>query len=210
MDAHVQKCKSRDRLVVGAALAARRKIKETAKLIFKEHPALLVSALYVSASVIGMFYSWAYLRQFGINVFNYSQISDFLLASLKEPFTWGLVVLALLLVSFDNAMSRRVQKKSPGKWFRWYASPRYRFINNIAALFVILIFIYAFANAQARDTRGGEGKVVDVIFADGGVATTELLLGTTGQFVFLFDEDAERVDIHPFENIHSISFAVPD
>jgi len=35
-------------------------------------------------------------------------------------------------------------------------------------------------------------------------------LGTTGQFVFLFDEDAERVDIHPFENIHSISFAVPD
>ncbi|MDH3908826.1 MAG: hypothetical protein OEU83_07330, partial [Gammaproteobacteria bacterium] len=61
---------------------------------FREHPAVLVSALYVAASVVGMFYSWAYLRRFGINVFNYAQISDFLLASLREPFTWVLVILA--------------------------------------------------------------------------------------------------------------------
>jgi len=185
-------------------------MKETAKKIITEHPALMVSALYVAASVIGMFYSWAYLRQFGINVFNYAQISDFLLVSLKEPFTWVLVVLALLLMSFDNAMSRRVQGKSPGKWLHWYASPRYRFFNNFAALFGILLLIYAFANVQGRDTRDGEGKFVDVILADGGTAATELLLGTTGQFVFLFDADAERVNIHPIENIHSISFAVPN
>ena len=71
--------------------------------VLREHPALLVSALYIASSVIGMFYAWAYLRLFGINVFNYAQISDFLLASLKEPFTWGLVVLAVLLVQSDNA-----------------------------------------------------------------------------------------------------------
>ena len=71
--------------------------------VLREHPALLVSALYIGSSVIGMLYAWAYLRLFGINVFNYAQISDFLLASLKEPFTWGLVVLAVLLVQSDNA-----------------------------------------------------------------------------------------------------------
>ena len=178
--------------------------------VLREHPALLVSALYIAASVIGMFYAWAYLRRFGINVFNYSQVSDFLLVSLKEPFTWGLVILALLLVVWDNAMSRRVQRKGPGKWLSWYGSSRYRLINNFVAIYIVLSFIYLYAAAQARDTREGEGKVVNVTFEVNGAATSAVLLGTTGQFVFLFDPDAERVAIHPIENIHSISFAVPD
>jgi len=181
-----------------------------AKATLREHPALWVSALYIASSVIGMFYSWAYLRHFGINVFNYAQISDFLLASLKEPFTWGLAVLAVLLVLADNAMSRRVERKGPGKWSRWYGSPRYRLINNLVAVILVLMFIYTFATHRAQDTRDGEGKVVDVIFADNGAAISALLLGTTGQFVFLFDAHAARVDIHPFENIHSISFKAPD
>lgn len=174
--------------------------------IFREHPALLVSAFYVAASSIGMFYSWAYLRQFGINVFNYAQLSDFLLASLKEPYTWALVFLAAALVLLDNASSRRQEKRELGEWLAWYGSPRYRFLNNFAAIALVLIFIYAYANAQARDTRSGEVKRVDVIFADGGAAKTSALIGTTGQFVFLYDSDTERVNIHPIEGIHSISF----
>jgi uncharacterized membrane protein len=185
-------------------------MKETVQKIFKDHPALLVSAFYVAASIIGMFYSWAYLRHFGINVFNYSQISDFLLVSLKEPFTWGLVILAVILVLIDNASSRRIERRTPAKWLAWYGSPKYRFMNNFVAILVVLLFLYSYAFAQARDTRDGDGKYVDVMFADSGAATTALLLGTTGQFVFLYDEDTERVDIHPFENIHSISFRAPE
>ena len=185
-------------------------MKETVQKIFKEHPALIVSAFYVAASLIGMFYSWAYLRWFGINVFNYAQISDFLLASLKEPFTWGLVIIAVVLVLIDNASSRRVERKTTAKWLAWYGSPKYRFMNNFVAILVVLLFLYSYAFAQARDTRDGDGKYVDVMFADSGAAITALLLGTTGQFVFLYDEDTERVDIHPIENIHSISFRVPE
>jgi uncharacterized membrane protein len=184
-------------------------MRDTVKNLLRQHPALLVSALYIASSIIGMFYSWAFLRRFGINVFNYAQISDFLLASLKEPFTWGLVVLAVVLVMLDNASSRRVEKKSPSKMWAWYGSPRYRLINNFAAIYMVLLFIYTFATLQARDTRDGEGKIVDILFADNGAATSAILLGTTGQFVFLFDDQTERVDIHPIENIHSISFRVP-
>jgi hypothetical protein len=185
-------------------------MKDTVQKILKEHPALVVSAFYVAASVVGMFYSWAYLRWFGINVFNYAQISDFLLASLKEPFTWGLVFIAVVLVLLDNASSRRVERKIPAKWLAWYGSPKYRFMNNFVAILVVLLFLYSYAFAQARDTRDGNGKIVDVMFADSGAAISALLLGTTGQFVFLYDENTERVDIHPIENIHSISFKVPD
>lgn len=181
-----------------------------AKATLREHPALLVSALYVASSAIGMFYSWIYLRHFGINVFNYAQLSDFLLASLKEPLTWGLVVLAVLLVQSDNAMSRRVERKGPSRWFRWYGSPRYRLVNNLGATILVLGFIYIFASEKARDTLDSEGKIVDVVFAEDGAVTSALLLGTTGQFVFLFDAGNAHVGIHPFENIHSISFGIPE
>jgi hypothetical protein len=174
--------------------------------VFREHPALIASGLYVLASFVGMFWSWAYLRQFRINVFNYAQISDFLLASLKEPFTWVLVVLAFAMVQADNAYSRRVGRRARTKWFRWYGTSGYRMINNIGAIALVGVFIFVYATLEAEDTRDGEGESVDVIFEEGGTARTATLLGTTSQFVFLYDVATERVDIHPFESVHSISF----
>jgi len=174
--------------------------------VLREHPALLVSAFYLAASFVGMFYSWAFLRRFGINVFNYAQISDFLLASLKEPYTWGLVFLAVALVLIDNRSSIRVERKRPGKLWAWYGSPRYRFVNNFAAVLMVLAFIFAYGNRQANRTLDGHGKLVDVTFADGGQELTSTLLGTTGQFVFLYDIEVRRVHIHPFESVAAISF----
>ena len=174
--------------------------------LFREHPALLVSAFYVGASVIGMFYAWSYLRHFGLNVFNYAQISDFLVASLKEPLTWVLVFVSVAAVMLDNASSRSVERKNPGKWLSWYGSPKYRVSNNYVAVILILLLIYVYADYKAGRTRAGEGKIVDVTYADGDAATARVLLGTTGQFVFLYDDLAERVEVHPLESIDSIAF----
>ena len=174
--------------------------------ILREHPALLVSAFYVAASVIGMFYAWSYLRHFGLNVFNYAQISDFLVASLKEPITWACVLVVVGFILLDNASSRRVERRGPSKWFRWYGSPKYRFFNNFAAIILVLFAIYAWADYRAVNTRAGEGKFVDVTYADGDTATSRMLLGTTGQWVFLYDNLTERVEVHPLESIDSIAF----
>jgi hypothetical protein len=174
--------------------------------ILREHPALIISGFYVGASFVGMFWSWAFLRRFGINVFNYAQISDFLLASLKEPFTWVLVVLAVLMVSADNAYSRRVERRGKSRWFGWYGSPTYRMINNVGVIALVSVFIFVYATIEAERVRDGDGKVVEVTFEPGQPASTALLLGTTSQFVFLYDGATDRVDIHPFENVHAISF----
>ncbi|MGI9236503.1 MAG: hypothetical protein ACR2QZ_03860 [Woeseiaceae bacterium] len=147
--------------------------------VFREHPALLVSSIYVAASAIGIFYSWAYLRQFGINVLNYAQISDFLIASLREPFTWLIVALAVGLVVLDNANSRRIERKGPGWWLRWYGSSRYRFFNDFTAIAIVLVLLYAYAAQQANETRRGAGKLVTVSLAEGGEVSKSILLGTT-------------------------------
>lgn len=174
--------------------------------VLREHPALLVSAVYVAASVVGMFWSWAFLRSFGINVFHYAQVTDFLIASLKEPFTWVLVVLAVLMVQADNAYSRRVQRRARTRWFRWYGSPHYRLINNLGVFALVGVFIYVYATLEAEELRDNGGRTLNVAFEDGGDARAMTLLGTTGQFLFLYDPATRRVDIHPFENVHAISF----
>jgi len=71
---------------------------------------------------------------------------------------------------------------------------------------IVLGFLDLYSGVEARETRSGQGKLVDVVLAEGGGARTSTLPGTTGQFVNLYDDEIERVHIHPLESIHSISF----
>ncbi len=71
---------------------------------------------------------------------------------------------------------------------------------------MVLIFIFAYANRQADRTQDGAGKLVDVMLTDSETEQTSTLLGTTGQFIFLYDSPTKRVVIHPIESIHSIAF----
>lgn len=175
--------------------------------LLREHPALLASMLYLAASAIGMFYSWAFFREFGINVFNFAQIGDFLLASLKEPVTWLLVAVAIVSMVGENAMSRRYQKKNKVRWLRWYGSRTYRMLNYFVLVVMIALFLFLYADKRANEIREGEGEHVRVLLADGNSSRDATLLGTTGQFIFLYDSETGVVDIHPNENVQTISQA---
>jgi hypothetical protein len=171
----------------------------------RDHPAILVSSIYVTASIVGLVFSWAFLHPFGINFFNFAQISDFLLASLKEPFTWAYVTLALLMVLGDNAMSRRWGRRERAKWLRWYGTATYRRMNVYALILIVAVLISAHAWMKAARIQRGGGEPVTVHFADGGEPVEAVLLGTTGLFVFLYDVEGGRANVHPHESIHAIS-----
>jgi hypothetical protein len=177
--------------------------------LLSEHPALVVSGFYLVASLIGLIYSWAFLRAFGINAFRYAEISDFLLASLKVPFTWILALFAIALVVIDNALSRRAQASGPGRMFRWYGSKRYRQVNYLVAVVSVTVFLFVYANFQEEKIRNGKGDFVTIFLTDASPPKKMTLLGTTGKFVFLYDPVAERVDIHPHESIQMITKPAP-
>ena len=175
-----------------------------------EHPGLFVSGIYFIASLIGLVYSWAFLGAFGINVSRYAELSDFLLASLKQPFTWLLTLLAVVLIVIDNAMSVRVQQRKPGRLLGWYGSERYRQINYLLAGVMVIVFLFAYAGANEEKVRRGEAEVVSVTLTDASPPKQMVVLGTTGKFVFLFDHVSERVDIHPLESIQMITKLSPN
>jgi hypothetical protein len=178
--------------------------------LLRQHPALLVSAVYVTASVIGMLFSWDFLRLFGINVFNYAQIGDFLLASLKEPFTWVIVIMSVLLVMADNAMSRRVERRGKRRFLWWYGSRRYRTLNYIGAIVLIVMFTHVYAQLKKERVLAGGGRLVKVQLTESVETSQVVLLGTTGTFIFLYDPQLKEVAVHPHENVYSISFELED
>jgi len=174
-----------------------------------EQPALLVSGLYLVASVIGLVYSWAFLHGFGINVFHYAEISDFLLASLKEPYTWVLALFSVAIFLIDNAMSRRVQARNTGRLFRWYGTEKYLQLNYLVLVLMVVTLLYFYAESKEKLIRDGEGDVVSVFLADESPPKQLVIIATTGKYIFLFDHVAERVDIHPHESILMISKSSP-
>ncbi len=165
--------------------------------------------VYVLASAIGMLFSWTYLWHFGINFFDYAQIGDFLLASLKEPFTWVVVVLVAIGLWFDNRSSLRWSRKERPRWLRWYGSERYRRTNYITGILLVTFLIGIHANHQARATYAGLKPTVELQLVERDRTYERVILGTTTQYLFTFDPSAREVSIHPAESVEVIRFATP-
>lgn len=177
--------------------------------LIKAHPALLVSVLYVFASAVGMMFTYTYLVRFGINVFTYSQIGDFLLASFKEPFTWALVAVTFVAAATDVSMSRRVGRKPRSRWIAWYGKPAYRRVSLLQAFIFVFIFLFVHAYIKAEQTYSGKGTRVELRLLERDVRYDRILLGTTNQFLFVYDPERQKVSVYPNEAVESITIQAP-
>ena len=64
---------------------------------FRDHPAIAGSLLYLQVTTVGVVYSWSLFRQFRINIFDYAETNDFLLAAFKDPIVFGMSITTLVL-----------------------------------------------------------------------------------------------------------------
>ncbi len=184
--------------------------RDTAASLIREHPALLVSAIYFFATAIGMFFSWSFMRTFGVNIFVYAEIGDFLLASFKDPVIWMSVIAILIAWYSDIRMSKwwGARKGIPG--LRWYGSHAYRRWGYPGALVALTYILHLAATNAAADVRAGYGDIVKVTLADAEQDHSVALLHTTARFVFLFDANTHMVHVHPHESVAQISFIAPE
>ena len=174
-----------------------------------DHPGLAVPVLYLLASAIGVFYYWVFFGKFGINFIEFADASDFLVLSFRKPITWACVIAAVVAVSADNAMSRRVEIRGT-RLLRWYGSQRYRRINYLTGVVLALGFIWLFADLRAEEVQEGQGDIVTAVLADETRRREAILLGTTAQFVLLYDPGSRTVFIHPHENVSRLIVNLPE
>jgi hypothetical protein len=182
--------------------------------LWANHPGLLITASYLIITVIGLVYDARLYAEFRINIAEYAETSDFLLAAARAPLIILLSLLPLpllLLVAWVDRWSRRrfpryaaVSRRSEqamGGERRARLLSRAIFVATYALLFMMM-----YAERVADDIKGGSGRRVEVELVDGtpGPGELPILLGTTAKFVFLYYPAARRTHVVPAENIARI------
>lgn len=196
--------------------------------VMREQPALAVTLAYVALTAAGMLYEFNLFRRFGLNILDYADPSDFVLASLRDPVV---VLLCLVPVPLLYALSRtgdhmrrRVRRRREARGivedptrrsFRQRAEEWRRSPPVVMVMVPLFILIYAYdltffyARSVAHGIREGQGKRVHVEAIGGASPADALLLGTTGRFVFLYDPADSATFAVPVESISRLVMLPP-
>lgn len=176
-----------------------------------ENPGLLVTVAYLLVSLIGLSFSWALLREFGLNVFSFADVTDFLMAAFREPMTFVLSLTALILGLATQWLAGRevrwLERRQPtsriGRRYLALTQSSYRQGLYMVAIFLLytVVFILRYAQNEAADIRAGVGERVVVQAADDAAPVPGLLLGATSRFIFLYRRDTGQAEAIPQENI---------
>jgi hypothetical protein len=137
------------------------------KEFFQANPTVVFTLLYLYVTAIGLLYSWVLYGKFGINIFDYSEIGDFLLAAFKNPI--ALVSAGVLAVMGAAWLSYRASRlEDQVKWdeqlMESYSFATVLIVISIAFAIVFgsLILPYLSASRSASSIKDGETREVDV------------------------------------------------
>ena len=187
-----------------------------------EHLGTGVTLGYIALIAVGMFHRILAYRFFGINILDYAEASDFLLAPFHEPAVLVVTILPLVLAWAylrgveGYAERQRIKWEASGKPKKgWWRSSdktnelmkRYWIVPRVP---VALYWMYTSANVyqrrQARKIWRGEGALVALELSSGATMQGQpnrplSLIGTTSRFVFVFRTDEWRTEIIPLDNV---------
>ena len=182
---------------------------------FREHPGLLHTASYLLLIVIGLVYEvWLFFR-FRLNILYYAEATDFLLVPFREPLVMLISIAPLPLYILYIRLVNWVGPRIPvlGKKYR-DAMAKNRRGRKEVAISATAIFLWAVAfsanYAQYVEEAIREGRRKDItIEVTSGARVVGPLIGTTSQFVFVYDRVALETNIVQTENVARIIVASP-
>lgn len=131
-------------------------IKDTYELIIKELQTLL-SIAYVSLVGIGMLFNYHKYEEFGINIFDYSDVFDFLIA----PFSDGYIVLfagvslsfIALIIGLDSWWKKKRPKSYSRANFGLDKRPWFQLYRIIIFSLSIVLYLIVSADFYGRYTK---------------------------------------------------------
>lgn len=177
----------------------------------REHPGLVVSIVYVVLTLIGMGYDvWLY-HWFRINILEWAQTGDFLLAAVRSPLVVVLCVVPLSLVWLFRRLNEVMRARTPRLYKALGGGMFDRSPIAGVITYALLVIVYAslftelYAAGVSARIKSGNGRRAHVAVQNGPALPDSLMLiGTTTQYTFLYAPAERRTHIVPVENIASI------
>lgn len=175
-----------------------------------EHPAVLLTLGYLYLCLLGVIYLRSLLQQFSLNIMDFVETSDFLLAAFKNP---GALSLLLYCVFYALLMGGLAYLE-PHMGTRG-SDPTWQFIlRGTAALFLVTGAVFSVlvpANEASNDAckiRLGQAQRVGVELTGSGNEQMQscldgqlFLVARTDKFAFFYDLDQNYTHVIPIANI---------
>jgi len=190
-----------------------------------EHLGTGLTVGYLVLIAIGMLHTFVRFRRFGINILDFAEPSDFLLAPVRDPLVILATIIPVLLVSGylraakrvgDRSYARRRAAGVPVGWWETKEENIARMRPWLEPLRYLTMLVWVVSGAlwyqlvAARRVMLGDAARVTVETTAGTVeAGTDrrpvMLIGTTSRYLFLFRTEDWRTVIYPTENVLRIT-----
>ena len=199
--------------------ATKKLIKADWLVLLKENWTWGAPLIYIYVTSVGMVQAWLQFRAFGINIFEFSEISDFLLMAFRVPLSF----LAILGIAVYGLIGIVISKKTRYLEDKPFKNGLQRFQYTLHRLsFIVLGFLFIFIapyygpklfhNDYYKEWRenilSNQNRKVKVIFKDidkydskTGWFDNLILIGTTGKFAFFFDESKKEIITAPLSTV---------
>ena len=175
-------------------------INDKYELIVKEFQTIL-SLFYLLLVGIGMLFSYSKYAVFRVNIFQYSDILDFLLEPFRDItiflFTFITVVLIYLLVKLELFTKRKFNKLYNSKfYFGFYKSNP---LISMVIFFILYLYVFSGKYGKLCETRIlKKSNNIEILLNNGEIKKGKLI-GKNNGYIFLLENEKE-VNIYPISN----------
>lgn len=198
--------------------------------LLRQEPALIVSGGYVLLSLLGLWSSYFFYLRFQLSILDYLQISDFLVAGLRDPAYAGILgggILLAIVVGWPDTLRRRNPDKverlrarhwawrvvfSQSSFTRWDASglrPLTGLCVAVVCFMALGAAIYSMNKAEKiRDAGQGSPVRIHLAGDTSPLPGDARLLGSSSAFVFLWWPQQHRAEAVPISAIKRVQSGV--
>ncbi|MEP3371686.1 MAG: hypothetical protein ABJO28_00050 [Maribacter dokdonensis] len=167
-------------------------IKDTYELIIKEIQTV-ITVSYIIAVGIGMLFNYQKYSEFGINIFNYSDVFDFLIAPFSDFYILFFATASILIVSILIKLDTLWKNKRPKSYSRFnFGSKKSWYKTYRIILFSITfdIYLYMAADFYGRYAKDKIMRQNDIsIRLEDNEIKSGKLIGKTKDMIFLLNNE---------------------
>ena len=186
-----------------------------------EHAGTALTLGYLTMVLIGMFHSWIRYFRFRINIFDFAEPADFLMAPIRDPLVIAATVIPIVVAWGYLSGTDRLgnanwdQRRAAGKPIAWweftpanmarYNRLKFWYWPVMTGTWVLAAGLwYAKRSADATMTGHGDSVLVEYTSGqreEGPPNRPVMLIGASSKYLFLFRTAEWKAVVVPIENV---------
>jgi len=183
------------------------------------HPGLAVFIIYATIAIAGFIYVITFYGYFDLEVILYLEIGDILVAGIKDPMVMLMVLGSFVIFLFywgvtyiQAPFSAWLDKKFSNGFFKFMpflfglkSIRSFWWIGVFMLLFYFILFIAIYSETKSKSIKTDKTNLV-IVYSDAILDKDQQysILGTSINYVFLYNHHRRNTLIIPLENVTAI------